>query len=360
MSFLNKKLIGYSEKSFGLDLSDLSVKIVDLEEKGGMSRIASFGCASIAPGGIKDGEVAKRDLVTQAIKKALSACGPKKIKTKRVICSIPETKGFLRIVSLPKMKEEEVKEAIKWEIEANIPMSIDQVYYDWQVLDKKITKDIEKMDVLVTAASKKIIDELLATLEMAGLKPVGLEIESIAQAQSLVKEDDKNTNFVIDLGDRRTSFLIMVGNTPCFTSSIPLSGSSITDSISKVLNMSFGDAEKIKFNYGIGSFSQQDYLFKAVEPVLENLVSQIQKSIDFYLTELWYSSAIDRIIICGGGSNTKGIIPYLSRKLGKDVELGNPWINFDQKRIPAIERKQSVQYSTAIGLALCGLYKEEY
>ena len=45
------------------------------------------------------------------------------------------------------------------------------------------------------------------------------------------------------------------------------------------------------------------------QPVLENLVQEIERSIDFYLTGLKYSESIDKIILCGGGANMKGILP---------------------------------------------------
>src|SRR4030042_99470 len=95
---------------------------------------------------------------------SIKKSGPKKIKTNKVICSLPETKAFLRIVSLPKMKEDEIKEAIKWEMEANIPLPIDQVYYDWQLLEKKISKEPNKSDILVVAVARKEGDHFIEAL----------------------------------------------------------------------------------------------------------------------------------------------------------------------------------------------------
>lgn len=55
----------------------------------------------------------------------------------------------------------------------------------------------------------------------------------------------------------------------------------------------------------------------------------------------------------------QGLLPYLARRLGRPIESGNPWVNVELgKQLPIIDRKHSVQYSTAIGLALRGL--DEY
>lgn len=359
MSFLNKKIFDFTGSAFGLDLSDLSLKAVELEETGVEEKVVSFNKIKIPNGIISDGEIINKTQAASAIKKLLDASKPRKIKTKKVICSVPETKAFLRIISLPKMSAEEVKEAIRWEIEANIPLPLDQVYYDWQILDKQLAKEENKISILVVAVSKKTADNILETMQLAGLEVMGLEVESVAQARSLISEKgDDLTRLVIDFGDRRTGLLILINNFPCFTSSIPISCQTLTDAISKSLNLSNEESEKIKIQYGIGSFASRDVLFKAMEPVLENLVFEIEKSIDFYLNDLGYSKEINEVIICGGGANTKGIIPFLSKKLRREVKQGNPWENIKSNKnaeLPLIQKNQAIQFSTAIGLALKGL-----
>ncbi len=356
----NKKIFDLFPSSFGLDLSDLSIKAVWLDRTGGRESIMSFGTVPLSLGNVVDGEIMSAEAVKNAVLNLLEKAGPKRLRTRQVICSLPETKAFLRIISLPTMEQEEVKEAIKWEIEANIPLTLDQVYYDWQVLDFNLTQEKGKMNVLVVAVARSVVDQFTAVLESAGLEVVGLETESIAQARSLLAEkNEESTTLIIDIGDRRTSFLIAIGSTPCFTSSVPLSSQMITEAISKALKLSFEEAEAIKLKYGLGSLALKSPVLKAIEPVLENMAVEIERSIDFYLNNLKYSSTVDSIVLCGGGSNMNGLLPFLTKRLGRPVEFGNPWVNVHfGGELPLIDRKHSVQYSTAIGLALRGL--DEY
>jgi len=359
MGFLNKKIFNGMSDVFGLDLSDLSVKVIKMEDKGSSEHVTGYSSVYLPVGCISDGEIKKKEQVVMIIKKALNSAVPKRIKTKKVICSLPETKAFLRIVSVPKMDEKEMAEAVKWEMEANIPLPLEQVYYDWQVIPDELLVEKNKTNLLVAAIAKTTVDEIIEVLEMAGLEPVGLEIESIAQARSLLEENNKQTVLVVDIRDRRTSFSVNKGGLPCFTSSVPLCGQVLTDVIAKGMNIPFEEAEKLKFNYGIGNDFNDDPFFKLQKPVLENLVQEIERSIDFYLTCLKYSQNIDKIILCGGGANAKGLLPYLSKKLGREIELGNPWVNIKLgKNLPIIEKNQSLQYSTAIGLALKGMHYE--
>jgi type IV pilus assembly protein PilM len=358
MSFINKKIFDHTNDIIGLDLSDLSIKVFQFGYDGKNENILSYGSAKIPQGSIYDGEIKKKDLVVASIKKALANAEPKKIKTRKAICSIPETKAFLRIISIPNMEQSEIKEAIKWEMEANIPLPLDQVYYDWQVLDSGFLGEKNKINILVVAVARSSVDQVIEVVELAGLTPVGMEIESIAQCRSLVDFSKKDkTIMVVDIGDRMTSFSITKDGVPCFTSSIPLSGQTITEAISRGFSVSVDEAEKTKISYGIGSDYKNDTLFKITKPILDNLALEIERSVDFFVTELEYAKKIDAIIVCGGGANTKGLLPYLSKKIGRQLQLGDPWINVKfGKKLPLIDRSESVQYSTVIGLALKGIH----
>ncbi|MEK9151163.1 MAG: type IV pilus assembly protein PilM [Patescibacteria group bacterium] len=360
MNILQKKIFDIFPGSFGLDLSDLSMKAVWLDRVGHHDSIMSFGSVPLPIGSVVDGEIMHPEAVEDAVKNLLEKSGPKKLKTRKVMCSLPETKAFLRIISLPVMEEDEVREAIKWEIEANIPLTLDQVYYDWQTLDLNLAREKGKMSVLVVAVARSVVDQFQTVLAAAGLEVVGLETESIAQARSLLPEkNEERTTLIVDIGDRRTSFLIAIGSTPCFTSSVPLSSQMITDAIAKSLHLSFEEAESIKIKQGLGSLALKSPVLKAALPVLENIAVEIEKSTDFYLNNLRYSDNIDAIVLCGGGSNMQGLLPYMARRLGRPIEFGNPWVNMQLgKQLPIIDRNHSVQYSTAIGLALRGL--DEY
>ena len=350
MSIFSKKFIDPTPAYFGLDISELSMKVLQMTHKGKYDSVHAFASEKIAPGLIDNGDIKNIDAVVNAIKKVRKKAG---ISTKNVICSLPESKAFLRIVTIPQMKDEEVTEAIKWEIEAAIPLSIDQVYYDWQVLDRRLTKDKRQIDVIIVAVSKEFINSFIHVLKKAGLTTYGFEIESVAQSNSLLRDSEKGvTTMIIDIGDKSTSFVVTVDNIPVFTSSIPLSAELMTKAIEQTFGITYDEAEKIKLEYGIGSVLKNDHVFQATKSVVENFVTEAQKSIDFYSNSLTYSNGIDRIIMCGGGARMKGIAPYLSRRLGYNIELGNPWVNMNfENTVPPIDRDKSVQYATVIGLA---------
>lgn len=347
------------KNAFGIDISDLSVKIAKLEKTGGSLVLTSYGREEIPPGIIKNGEIKNGDALVQVIGKAIEGVKGLSLRTLYCVVSLPETESFIRVIQMPKMKESELGEALKWEIENHIPLSSDEVYFDWQLIEDKANVDFS--NVLVGALKKSLADSYLAVLKKAGLRPAVFEIESIATARALVEnENSPNPIMIIDLGAKRSSFIIFSGQAVHFTSSLPLSNESLIDIIAQKLAVDKIKARDLKFRVGLDREKEEGRVFNAMLPGLVELIDQIKKYNDFYITHRLPGSqqkSLSKIILCGGGANLFGLAEFLEKELKMPVEIGNPWINIlskDPKRIPEISFDQSVGYATALGLALRG------
>ncbi len=356
MNFWNKKIISFEDSYFGLDLGESSVKVFQLEKDGDIDRIRSFSVREIGAGYIENGQIIEAEKLSKAICETISSAGPKKINTKKVICSIPESKVFLRTIDIPIIEETEAAEAIKWEIEAGIPLEIDKVYFDWQFLEQKDGKQ----RVLTVAVSREVVDNLVTVLESCGLSVCGMEMESVATARSIIPDNsgEEDAYLVVDIGALKTSFIIIQKGVPCFTSSIPFSSQGITDLIASHIGISHEEADKIKISQGIehSSAGKTNPVVALLRPLLENLSTEIERTIDFYRTFPDNGAEIKKVIISGGSANLKGLAAYLATKLAYEVVLGNPWINLNLgKNLPIISRSDSIRYTTAIGLAMRGM-----
>lgn len=350
MNVLKKNIINFEDACFGVDLGDLFVKVLQLEKKGVDDVVRSYALATIPEGCIEDGRIIDKHQVAKAIKAAIAAAKPKKISTKKVICCLPESKVFLRVLSLPAMEQTEISEAIKWEIEASIPLSVDQVYYDWQLIGEADGKQ----NILTVAISREIVDDVLEVLELANLEVYGLETESVATTRSLIADSATpgEVSLLVDLGSKRTNFIVAEGNVPFFTSSISFSSNGVTDAIAKTLGISSEEAEKLKISEGVGSCHGEDCVLNSINAYLEGLSSEIEKTIDFYQNISVKSGKVGKIIICGG-ANLKGLVPYLTKRLRQKIYIGDPWTNLNfGERLPIIDREKSLQFTNAIGLAI--------
>lgn len=345
-------------QSFGLDISDLSLKIIKLEKAREGLRLSSFGETKIPSGIIEGGEIKKVEKLTEIIKKSLKEIKGKRIKTKYVISSLPEEKSFLDILQIPIMEEEEIENAVRFEAENHIPLKLDEVYFDFEKI-QPISKQKKYQEILIAATPKDIVDPYFKALEQAGLRPLALEIESLAIVRALIKKDAlTGPLLIIDFGETRTSFIIFSGKSLRFTSTIPISSQALTESISKNLKISPKRAEKLKQKEGLEGKKE---IFEAIIPPLTDLVEQIKIYLKYYRSHapknqiLTNGKKLERILLCGGGANLKGLVGFLSSALKVKVELGNPWVNILKetvKEVPELSFEKSLAYTSALGLAL--------
>jgi type IV pilus assembly protein PilM len=380
-------LLNLKTYAFGLDISDLSLKIAKLKNQGRFFNLASFGEEEIKSGIIKEGEIKDEIVLAKIIKEAVKKITGEKLKTKYVIVSLPEEKAFLQVIQLPKMSEEDLKSAVIFEAENYIPLPVDQVYLDYQIV-RPLDNNFDHLDVLLAALPKSTIDPYIDCLKSAGLKPKALEIESLAIGRALIKNETSSSSvLLIDMGATRTSFIVYSGSSLRFTSSIPISCQHFTQIISKALNVSLPEAEKLKIKYGLisdaKSLKGQANIFEALVPSLVDLVQQIKKHLDYYQGHSINEhlapkdKGVSKIMLCGGGANLKGFPEFLSGQLKITVELGNPWVNILPGDKPAkrssmppattssgvdgggetvqLPPGESLRYVTALGLALRGV-----
>lgn len=371
-------------EAFGLDFSDLSLKIIKLKKKRKFLSLASWGEVKIKPGIIEEGEIKDEEALSKIIQDSLAKVKGEKLKTKNVVTSLPEKRAFLQVIQMPKMKEEELKTAIPFEAENYIPLPIEEVYLDFQIVPSVHGYTDDYLDILIAAIPQKTTGPYVSCLKKAGLVPQVLEIESQSISRALVKSGlSPLPVLIIDFGKSRTSFIIFSGYSLRFTSSIPISSQKLTEAISQSLKIDLAEAEKLKLKYGLQIFSQnrlskkkialserkkiaEDKIFEAMVPVLTDLIEQIKKYLIYYQTHagnghfLSNGKKVEKILLCGRGANLKGLTDFFSSELEIPVELGNPWINIlpaPLKEVPELSFRESLGYTTALGLALRGIPK---
>ncbi len=349
-------IISQKTEAFGLDISDLSLKIIKLDK----AKLTSFGETKIPLGIIKEGEVRDKEKLSQIIEKAVKEVKGKRLKSKYVILSLPEEKSFLDVFQIPLMKKEEVESAVRFEAENHIPIPLDEVYFDFKQI-QSIFNQKKYQEVLISACPKKIVDSYVEAAKGAGLQPRALEIECLAIIRALIKKEiSSRPLLIIDFGGTRTTFIIFSGKSLRFTSTIPVSSQKLTESISKNLNLDLVKAEKLKIEQGLEGKKE---VFEAMIPFLTDLIEQIKTHLDYYQSHekkeeiKHYGKEVKKILLCGGGANLKGLINFLEGKLKLEVELGNPWSNILKeplREVPEMSFKKSLGYTTALGLALRG------
>jgi type IV pilus assembly protein PilM len=98
--------------------------------------------------------------------------------------------------------------------------------------------------------------------------------------------------------------------------------------------------------------SVESRLYNAIAPVLEELVAEIRRSIDYYRSR---GGEVEQVEICGGGAKIRGLASYLHRSLGIDCDTYDPTrrLNINARKVPpAFVEEHREEFAVAIGNGL--------
>ncbi|HPS21444.1 MAG TPA: type IV pilus assembly protein PilM [Candidatus Paceibacterota bacterium] len=338
-----------SMPSFGFDVSDESLKFVRLGVGKNGIKIEQYGECKVPAGIIESGKIKQ----PKALIKILTDL-KKEHNIKSVRVSLPEEQLYLFRLKLEKNGLQDIKEGIELSLEEHIPIPAQEAIFDYEILKE----DNSGVFVQVAAMQRFLIEDYLSVFEQAGIMVASMEPEAQAASRAIIKRDDANTYMVVDFGEKRTGISIISKGVVMFTSTVDVGGVMLTNLIQKSFNISFEEAEKMKQQYGL----QRNSINKEMFSVLLNGVSILRDEIDRHFL-YWHTHQdeegkdnppIEKILLCGGDSNLIGLTEYLSVSMKHKVEVANSWTNIlnVEKKIPKIDFKKSLSYTTALGLAL--------
>ena len=341
---------------FGLDISNSYLRLAQLKKGGKDIYISSLNEVVIPEGVVFDGEIKDQARLRNSLTKLIRNTEGKKINTPYVNCVLPEKKTFIKLIHLPETQTADLNEAIKWEASQHIPMDLEEMYLDWQIIPGKNQAD-KGLKVLIAAAPKILVDSYTQLLESLKLTPVSFETESTAIIRSLMVESSSPSPLlVIDLGGGHTNLIVYANNSIQFSSTLPFSGKDLTQQIAHQLNMSFADAEKAKIICGLETKKGKGQVKKILVPNFLQLVEKIYEVENFYLNLFPDSEKFKKVILTGSGALLKNLDEFMRKKLNLPLEKTDPLnhINPKKSKVTLIP-DQASSFSTTIGLALKNL-----
>ncbi|MFH1173436.1 MAG: pilus assembly protein PilM, partial [bacterium] len=239
------------QHSFGLDIGDLALRFVFLEKKGDYFKIKAYGEKLLPPGLTSEGKIDKPDELAASLANLINQPDFGKLKLKNVITCLPETKTFIKLITIPWPKDHDLTDAIIQEAQKHIPLALDQAYLDWQIVD---SQEKEWLKILLGVTPQEIANNYIKLLKLVDLKPTVLEIEAAAIVRSLLPGGEtppKDSFLILDLGATRSSIIIYAKNTIQFSLTVPISGVQITQMLASKTNCSYEKAEELKIRCGL-------------------------------------------------------------------------------------------------------------
>lgn len=336
----------------GLDIGFSSIKVVVLSHREKPPKLISLGhVASPQPGIISDADL-DLEAVAAVIKNLVEEV---KSPSRDVSIALPEAKIFTRVVyDLPYLTNDELNQAIRYAAEEFVPMPIQDVNLNYQVIFRSPQKGPKSRTVVfVVASPKALTDKYLRVLQMAELKPVAIETELVAVSRSLVSANPYSpTTLVVQLGSSTTDFAVVSDGLILLTRSIATGGMALTRAIAQNFSFEMIQAEEYKKVYGLAPDQLEGKLYNVLKPIVDVIAAEAQRVIQAYEFQN-HQRPVKRVVLAGGGSQLPGLVRYFADFLGLEVQESDPWfgISMDAGTKNKLLSEGSF-YSVATGLAL--------
>jgi len=292
----------------GLDLDGAFLSAVQTSDAG-IERAVS---TELAPGVIRDGEVADVAALSDALKDFFK----EHQLPKRVRLGVSNQQIVVRQLDLPKIDDEnERAAAVRFQAAEAIAMPLEEVVLDHQVIGETISPEgAARQRVVVVAAREAMIARVVEACKGAGLKAEAIDLDAFALVRALA------------------------------TASAPDDSARVYCHLAGITNLAIALGSSCLFTRPLSTaWDEQD------EGVANALAEEIRLSIDFYMAQpeaRW----VGEVVLSGPGSRRDGLVDELSGLLQLPVQIAEPLGNLDAAKLPMGE--DPYRHTVAAGLAL--------
>jgi type IV pilus assembly protein PilM len=256
------------------------------------------------------------------------------------------------------MTDDELQESFAWHAEEHIPFDISDVNLDYHVTGTSA----DAIHVLMAACKRDKIANVKQAIQLAGKQPAIIDVDAFALQNCYELNYDPQAGQVVallNIGASTTNINILNGSRSVFTRDATFGGNQYTSLLQKELGLTFDQAERVKRGMPMPEGSEHREIEPILDTVSDILALEIQKTMDFYRATVEDGeSAVQKILVSGGGSKLKGLVEFLARRFEIPAEVFDPFrkIRVDSRGFdPEYMREIIPEMAIAVGLALRGV-----
>jgi len=327
----------------GIDIGDSSVKMVELKKKNKKIILSNYAFSEEL--GIKFSSIEDIDNLAKAIVKIKNEVG---ITAQKATVSLPTFAVFSSVINLYNLDKKSLAEGIHEEAKKVIPLPLEEMILDWKVLPKNDKdKNNKNVKVFLTGSPKKLVKKYVNIFTKAKLSLSSLETETFSLIRSLVGNDNSSV-LIAEIGANSTDISLVREKIPVLNRSIDVSGNSVTKTLMQKMNLSFEEAEQMKFDLSSSSKEgMPDSVLKSVTPI----INEIKYMVEFFNNN--YNEKLEKIILSGGSCLLFNFAQYLEDQLDIQVIIGDPWARvYYPPEMKPVLRELGPKLAVAVGLAM--------
>src|SRR4029079_12519164 len=177
-----------------------------------------FGRSLLPLGVVDHGEIQDPKAVGDAVANLWKKLG---LTERTVHVGIANRHVVVRVIEVPAMSKDDLGAAIKFQAQDHIPIPLAEAVMDFQVIDEVEKAEGKFQHVLVVAAERGTIQPLLASLQVARLEPLSLELNAYPLVRCFGSTQSEKAQAIVDVGAGVTTVVIHKNGSIRFTRILP-------------------------------------------------------------------------------------------------------------------------------------------
>ncbi len=341
---------------FGLNLGHDSIKLVQVKNEANKLRIVNAYRMPTAVGLLENDSEEGVTTLSKEIGKAVKSGN---LTTKNCVISVPEVSVFSRLITLPRLDEKDINDAINYALKPLVPIPLDNVNVSFLEINSFESEGKQMVNWYVVAAPKQLISRLQLVVENTGLNLLAVETEALAIARMVQHNYSMPQNsdaLIIDMGADSTSLILSRNGVVIFSQSIGTGSDAFTKVIAADYGIDMQLAEKYKLAYGMNPNEGEGKIAKSIDPIMQIMMSEVERTINYYKDKIG-GKEIQKIYLTGGGAHLNWLDKFVNQKFNIATEVVNPIKNLevDPQSSQVFNPNSINSFNVSIGLALKGI-----
>jgi type IV pilus assembly protein PilM len=310
-----------------LDIGSSSIKLVESAVDRNGYLVLKLASLPLPENAIQNNMVVDTKAVADVIRELIRENG---VSARNVISAVSGRAVIMKKVQMPVQEQAELEANIEFEAQNVIPENLENVNLDYQILNR--TDDGNKMDVLLVAVKKEIVNSYTEAIATAGLEPAVMDVDYFALENMFEANyaDDASRGVVglIHIGAQNTSISLLQNGVSIFTGDLSIGGGYFSEALAVQSNISLAAAEKFKLA-GPSEETKGLDLVALIRPIAEELAEEIRRTVSLYgAVPSEEGGGLKMIYLSGGGAKLKGLRAVIEERMGVPARLSEPFRSF--------------------------------
>lgn len=312
--------------ALGVDIGSAAVKVMEMSENRGRYRVERFAVEPLPRNIVVENSITDIERVGKAIRNAVQKSGSRR---SHGVAAVAAAQAISKVINVPGgMSGSDLEQQVEVEAEHYIPYSIAEVNLDFELLAPSVENPAND-EVMLAACRKDIVDERVSALAAGGLKPVVMEITSLANqrafelvAPSLSGGGVEKVVAIVDYGTTASHLYVLHRRRLVYHRDYPFGGKTLTESIQRRFGISFTEAENKKRSGDL----PENYRTDILEPFVESMALEANRAISLFISSTQFSQ-VDHVFVTGGSAGLPGVVERIAEKTGLNARLAYPFAN---------------------------------